>query len=462
MTTDSMQDVSSVLLKFLNAPRRRYTIDEYMDPLKELGVDDETLYATVRQLRRDGLVEESGADGYYIELTNAGAEAASAKTGAEALIASIDQHGKNPSVTMSTKASTLGTGIAQFQAELEELRRGKIETEPELETAQKALEHIKDACAAYITQHAPSDIAKLLTPIIKHENRYRTIGEHPFRQRAAALQGRIDERIGTLAHVLALVGISDPIQEGRSLAEERSDLTAEAKASLLLEKLYALRKIDGYHPTKLIFALNQVALDGYDDARGVVEFLKRREYVKVMGTSEGLDAKISTEGRLFYEQQMKAPPASKPPGHVDKTQVFIVHGHDEAAKYEVARFIERLDLHPIILHEQASSGKTIIEKIEEYTNVGFGIVLYTECDLGAKKGEEDRLRFRARQNVVFEHGFLIGKIGRKNVCALVKGDVETPGDITGVVYVSMQSDWKLALAKELRNSGYEVDMNKVI
>lgn len=147
---------------------------------------------------------------------------------------------------------------------------------------------------------------------------------------------------------------------------------------------------------------------------------------------------------------------------LDKSQVFIVHGHDEAAKHEVARFIDRLGLHPIILHEQASSGKTIIEKIEEYTSVGFGIVLYTECDLGAKKGEEHKLSFRARQNVVFEHGFLIGKIGRKNVCALVKGNVETPGDITGVVYVSMQSDWKFALAKELRNSGYEVDMNKVV
>ena len=92
------------------------------------------------------------------------------------------------------------------------------------------------------------------------------------------------------------------------------------------------------------------------------------------------------------------------------------------------------------------------------------MVLYTPCDLGAKSSSKPDLRSRARQNVVFEHGFLNGKLGRHNVCALVKGDVETPNDISGVVYVPMDDHgaWKLALAKEMRNSGYEVDMNKVV
>lgn len=147
---------------------------------------------------------------------------------------------------------------------------------------------------------------------------------------------------------------------------------------------------------------------------------------------------------------------------LNKSQVFIVHGHDDLAKVETARFIEQLGFKPIILHEQASAGQTIIEKIESYSNVGFGIVLYTQCDIGAKKGHETELKYRARQNVVFEHGYLIGKIGRKNVAALVKGNIETPNDISGVVYISMDNDWKLDIAKELRSSGYQVDMNKVI
>lgn len=148
--------------------------------------------------------------------------------------------------------------------------------------------------------------------------------------------------------------------------------------------------------------------------------------------------------------------------NIDNSKIFIVHGHDDLVKTETARFIEKLGFEPIILHEQVSAGKTIIEKIEEYTNVGFAIVLYTPCDVGAKKGDESNLKSRARQNVVFEHGYLISKIGRENVCAIVKGNVETPNDISGVVYISREGDWKLDLAKEMRNSGYKVDMNLVI
>jgi predicted nucleotide-binding protein len=156
-------------------------------------------------------------------------------------------------------------------------------------------------------------------------------------------------------------------------------------------------------------------------------------------------------------------PVTSPRETLSKTEVFIVHGHDEAAKIKTARFIEKLDLKPIILHEQASGSKTVIEKIEAYSNVGFGIVLYTPCDIGAKKEENPNLKNRARQNVVFEHGFLIGKIGRENVCALVKDEIETPNDISGVVYVKMDDDdaWQLKIARELRNSGYNVDMNKL-
>lgn len=122
----------------------------------------------------------------------------------------------------------------------------------------------------------------------------------------------------------------------------------------------------------------------------------------------------------------------------NNNQVFIVHGHDEHAKNDVKAYVESKGLEPIILHLQASGGMTIIEKIDHYSNVGFGIVLYTECDMGSKR---DTLGFkwRARQNVVFEHGYLIAKLTRSRVAALVKGSVETPNDISGVVYVSMEA-----------------------
>ena len=149
---------------------------------------------------------------------------------------------------------------------------------------------------------------------------------------------------------------------------------------------------------------------------------------------------------------------------VDFSKVFIVHGHDDGAKNEAARFVERLGFEAKILHEQVDSGATIIEKLEKHTDVGFAIVLYTACDIGGVINSKlEDLKSRARQNVIFEHGLLIGKIGRANVVALVKGDVEIPNDISGVVYKSMDigGSWKYSIAREMKSSGYDVDMNKI-
>lgn len=144
-------------------------------------------------------------------------------------------------------------------------------------------------------------------------------------------------------------------------------------------------------------------------------------------------------------------------------KIFVVHGHDNAAIHEMARTLEKGGFDPIILREQPDDGLTIIEKIEQYTDVGYAVVLYTQCDVGRAKSQSvEQEKFRARQNVVFEHGYLIGKLSRNRVCALVKGDVETPGDISGVVYVPMDEDgaWKMRLARNMKNVGFSVDMNK--
>lgn len=148
-------------------------------------------------------------------------------------------------------------------------------------------------------------------------------------------------------------------------------------------------------------------------------------------------------------------------GEVFFSKVFIVHGHDNAVKQEVARFVEKLGFTAIILSEQPNEGMTIIEKLEHYTNVGFGIVLYTPCDEGRKCGTEI-LNPRARQNVVFEHGLLIGKIGRNRVHALKVDDLETPNDISGVVYTPMDKHggWKAYIAKEMEQCGYKIDWSK--
>lgn len=146
---------------------------------------------------------------------------------------------------------------------------------------------------------------------------------------------------------------------------------------------------------------------------------------------------------------------------VDNKKVFLVHGREHSILDKVARFLTSIDLQPIILHEQANNGNTLIEKIEKNTDVGYGIILYTPCDVGGLS--EDKLSPRARQNVIFEHGFLIGKLGRERVSALVKTNIEHPSDINGIGYIPYEDNngWKLDLIKELKAAGYDIDMNKL-
>lgn len=198
---------------------------------------------------------------------------------------------------------------------------------------------------------------------------------------------------------------------------------------------------------------------------GIIMYISREDIVSYDNYTKDITKQVfsNVQSMLSNIPPNQTPkPKNKPT--LDRTKVFIVHGHDDLAKTDTARFIEKMGFEAIILHEQANSGNTIIEKIEKHSNVGFGVVLYTPCDVGGLANSNPQLKNRARQNVIFEHGFLNGKLGRQNVCALVKGDIEIPNDLSGIVYVTMDQHgaWRIALAKEMRSAGYEIDMNLVI
>lgn len=143
-------------------------------------------------------------------------------------------------------------------------------------------------------------------------------------------------------------------------------------------------------------------------------------------------------------------------------KVFLVHGHDPEMKETVARFIQNLGLEPTILSEQVHKGRTIIEQIEAHTDVPFGIVLLAPDDVGTEKGQEHELKPRARQNVILELGFLMGRLGRDRVCAIRKGSVEIPSDFHGILWIGWEEDWKMKLIKELKAAGIDVDLNKIL
>ena len=156
------------------------------------------------------------------------------------------------------------------------------------------------------------------------------------------------------------------------------------------------------------------------------------------------------------------------PSISDNSKVFLVHGQDEEAKAVVARFIQACGLDPIILHEQPNGGRTIIEKFEKESDVGFAVVLLTPDDVGGLCSgtglTSDDLRFRARQNVILELGYFAGRLGRGRVAALKRGDIELPSDVSGVVWTAMDAAgaWKMSIARELKVAGYEIDLAKAL
>lgn len=150
-----------------------------------------------------------------------------------------------------------------------------------------------------------------------------------------------------------------------------------------------------------------------------------------------------------------------------KGKVFIVHGHDNELKYSVSDFLRTEGFEPLILHEQVNKGQTVIEKFEKNSDAVYAVVLYTPDDAGGTVGEKSYPR--ARQNVVFEHGFFLGRLGRKNVALLYEPSVELPGDISGTVYININKNWRDELKKELdaivplnRKMANEVDASKYV
>lgn len=142
-------------------------------------------------------------------------------------------------------------------------------------------------------------------------------------------------------------------------------------------------------------------------------------------------------------------------------RVLIIYGHNDALKQIIARTLEKQNIEPIILNEKTDIGLTIIEKFEKHANCGAAICLFSADDFGNSL-EEKNCNKRARQNVVFETGFYIGKFGRDKTIILADEDIEMPSDLDGVIYISTNGNYEIEVLKSLRSIGYNVDFNKVI
>lgn len=168
--------------------------------------------------------------------------------------------------------------------------------------------------------------------------------------------------------------------------------------------------------------------------------------------------------RLIRQLKMKqflTVKAAEVPSRGIGNTVFIVHGHDQQhIKESVARLVTKLSMIPIILHEKPNQGRTIIEKFEDYAENDFAVALLTGDDIGCAKDAKEHSP-RARQNVLLELGYFLGKFGRKKVFVLHQAGVEIPSDYSGVLYIPIDDSgkWQYDLARELKAAGANIDLN---
>jgi predicted nucleotide-binding protein len=211
-------------------------------------------------------------------------------------------------------------------------------------------------------------------------------------------------------------------------------------------------------PKEFWWAKGEAALDQNWQSGDFSTWLDHTDHIEVFGVEF---SKVDIE-KLLPKTSIETP-AAEPPQEKYSNKIFIVHGRDEGPREAVANVIKKLGLEPIILNQLPNRSRAVIEKIEEHSDVGFAVVLLTPDDEGNLKGKPAQAR--ARQNVLLELGYFLGKLTRRRVCVLVKGEVEIPSDWAGVIneeYDDLSPAWKMMLVRELKEAGYDIDANRVI
>jgi predicted nucleotide-binding protein len=182
-------------------------------------------------------------------------------------------------------------------------------------------------------------------------------------------------------------------------------------------------------------------------------------------------AKTGIEAALtpLLNGQPSSTPSSINSDAAPRSHIFVVHGHDKVSVEQLELALRRLGLEPFILMNSTGEGKTIIEALEnkigrDFTS-DFGIVLFTPDDMGyAKQDGPEKVEPRARQNVVLETGMLLASLTRERMAILVKGHIELPSDLQGIIQFHFNEHVREVVAKlanRLKEAGIKIDPHKI-
>lgn len=209
----------------------------------------------------------------------------------------------------------------------------------------------------------------------------------------------------------------------------------------------------------IAFTMPKIIVTSYPSYNYVREALRPQldgvsTIVKFISRNEGLIAIREAIEDILEVTLMKKE------GMRQKFNVFVAHGHDIETRNVVNDFLRSIGLQPINLAEEPDQGNTIIEKFERYSDeINFAIALFTADDEGYKKNYPKTKKMRARQNVVFEFGYFLAKLGRNRARLLLQQGVEIPSNISGMLYIEMNSsgNWREQLLRELKDAGLPVN-----
>lgn len=184
---------------------------------------------------------------------------------------------------------------------------------------------------------------------------------------------------------------------------------------------------------------------------GVLNWWSSTKTVLIQGDA---DERGRLEGALSGVASASAPAASSPSSSAvsSRPQIFVVYGHDKEACLQLENALLRLECEPFVLGKTSGKGKTIIEalelKIGRDNKSAFGVVLVTPDDMGCAKGEyPDKAEPRARENVILETGMLLASLTRERVALLVKGQINLPSDLKGMIYIAFNDKVSEAIPK---------------
>jgi predicted nucleotide-binding protein len=144
-----------------------------------------------------------------------------------------------------------------------------------------------------------------------------------------------------------------------------------------------------------------------------------------------------------------------------KNNIFIVHGRNDGVKDKVANFISELGIEPIIFNEQINREQTLLEKFEEYSDIEAAIIIFTNEDIG-DYNDNSEYEKKVRQNMIFETGYFLGKLGKKDIIVIAEQNVMLPSFLEGYPCFKMDSEekWKTDIAKKLKSmKRFSIDMS---